>query len=112
MKNKFAQAGIQVTSSAREEFSSDVAVWDISGETDGTTTIKWFFEMEVRNYGIKSFYLIVPDQEITIDWEKKSQEKLEIKDVEAEFMVDGEFTGITLIPKTLEHSSGKWTLKF
>ena len=77
--------------------------------------LRWNLELDMRQYGIKSFDISVPDQTLTIDvsiWgEDTDIEKeitLDVKDVLVER--NGENDG--LVPNTLEFYKGKWKLVF
>lgn len=78
--------------------------------------LRWDLELEMREYGIKSFIITVPDQQISVDirvWgdDDDTFETLtfDIKDViiEREEGVLG-----SLAPHTLEFFKGKWKLVF
>lgn len=77
--------------------------------------LRWNLELEMRQYGIKSFIITVPDQTVTIDlnvWnddnDTQEQITLEIKDVVVELSGGSD----QLIPSSLEFYKGKWTLNF
>jgi hypothetical protein len=91
---------------------------DRAGNYDVVTehvNLRWDLEIEMRQYGIKSFIITVPDQTISVDlnvWgdEEDHQEeiKMEIKDVVVER--NGDFDG--LVPRSLEYYKGQWKLVF
>ena len=77
--------------------------------------LRWTLEMEMRQYGIKSFDITVPDQKITVNliiWgdEEDTEETLtlDVKDVIVER--SGDFDG--LVPRSLELYDGKWKVVF
>lgn len=81
-----------------------------------TVNLTWDLELEMRNYGIKSFIVTVPDQKITVylniwgDDEDIEQEiVLDVKDVE--IVLDSKELG-SLFPHSLELYKGKWKLVF
>jgi hypothetical protein len=81
-----------------------------------TVNLTWDLELEMRNYGIKSFIVTVPDQKITVylniwgDDEDTEQEiVLDVKDVE--IVRDSKELG-SLFPHSLEFYKGKWKLVF
>ncbi len=77
--------------------------------------LRWNLELEMRQYGVKSFIITVPDQQITVSlnvWgdDEDTQEELtlDIKDV----IVERNDVGDSLIPHALEYYKGKWKLVF
>jgi hypothetical protein len=81
--------------------------------------IKWQFNVEHRSWGVKSIYIIVPDQNLQVCWSQENpvtgdcedvDETVEIKDCEVEF--DIAVTGETIYPSELVVSDGKFTLRF
>jgi phage-related protein len=80
-----------------------------------TTNIRWNLELELRNYGIKGFYVTVPAQTITLfvtvwgdDEDIEKELTVEIKGVEVEVENDG----FPTVPHTLSMSDGDFTLHF
>lgn len=78
--------------------------------------LRWNLDLEMREYGIKSFIITVPDQTLNVTlriWgeEEDSFEELtlELKDVTIE-KNEGELG--SLVPHTLEFYKGKWKLVF
>lgn len=77
--------------------------------------LRWDLEFEMRQYGVKSFIITVPDQSITIDlniWgdddDTQEELKFDIKDV----LIERSSTSDSLFPKSLEFYKGKWKLVF
>lgn len=79
------------------EFTTEVDINIIGSHNiqsgGGKTKIKWKLELEMREYGIKSFIITVPDQVVTSDvWryneetdeEYAETETIELKDVDVE----------------------------
>ena len=78
--------------------------------------LRWDLELEMRQYGIKSFIITVPDQKINLsvnvwgeDDDSHEDLTLDVKDVIVEIQ-EGELG--SLIPHTLEFYKGKWKLVF
>ena len=105
------------------EFTTEVDI-DIIGSHNiqsggGKTKIKWKLELEMREYGIKSFIITVPDQVVTSDvWryneetdeEYQEEVSVELKDVKID---TGSMSGLyELSPCKLEVYQGKATLEF
>lgn len=120
---------------ASETFRSPVAVEDLYmkqllGHEEiaftKETTIQWQLDLEMREWGVKSVYVTVPDQVINLDYEYfqeesapgagddgyiKDSKKVQISDVQVEGLDRTGFDG--LAPQILEYTSdGKWTLDF
>ena len=79
------------------------------------TNIRWNLELEMRNYGIKGFSVLVPAQTVTLfvtiwgdDQDTEKELTLNIEDVEVEVADDG----FPTVPHTLSMSEGSWTLHF
>ena len=110
------------------EFNTNVDV-EIIGtfnekSASGKAKVKWNFEIEMRERGIKGFSITVPDQTITLDVERYDEDKdeeytetitLELKDVK----IDSSFGHsskdiqyLSLIPLKLEKYKGKFELIF
>lgn len=92
----------------------------------GKVTIKWVFEIEMRNYGVKNISIHVPDQEVTTyvtryneetDEEYDAPVKLELKNVKVESFLEGyekltSYLSGGIYPKELEIWKNKATLSF
>lgn len=85
----------------------------------GKTLIEWTVDIEMREYGIKSFGLSVPDQEITTmvwkyneetDEEYEEELTLQVKDVKIHVSDCARLDG--LAPVKLELWQNKYTLEF
>jgi hypothetical protein len=77
--------------------------------------LRWNLELEMRDYGVKSFIITVPEQTVTIDvtvWGEDGDTveplTLEIKNVCIEH--SGRLDQI--VPSHLEYIRGQWTLNF
>lgn len=78
--------------------------------------LRWNVEFEMRQYGIKSTIITIPDQQVTLSvnvWgdEDDSYEEvtLDIKDV----VIERTGTGFdSLVPQKLEFYKNKWTVTF
>ena len=78
-------------------------------------TIRWDLELEMRNFGIKSFIVTVPEQKINVSlniWDDNEDFGkdlvLDVKDV----IVERNGNSDQLIPSILEFYQGKWKLVF
>lgn len=105
------------------EFTTDIEL-QITGSHNvesggGDTKIKWKLELEVREYGIKSFIVIVPDQTITsavwryneeTDEEYQEDVTIELKDVKVNVADCSRLDGLQ--PVELEIYHGRATLEF
>lgn len=68
-------------------FTSEVEFRDEGKDRTTKGKIKWCFEMEMREWGVKDFVVSVPEQEVELDWieeddegeEKTSEELLSIE---------------------------------
>ena len=84
--------------------------------------VRWSFELEMRDWGIKTAYVSVPDQDVTLvyevekelpdnDFEYVQQEKvIHLANVQADY--EEAKWGHSLVPVSLSEYSGKWTLEF
>jgi len=91
-------------------------------ETIQPISIRWSLELEMREWGVKSTYVSVPDQDITLvyqiekdlgndDFEYVDQEKtIHLTNVQAEF--ENARWSHSLVPTALSEYGGKWTLEF
>ena len=77
--------------------------------------LRWNLEFEMRQYGVKSFIITVPDQTVTVFlnvWgdENDTEEELtlDINNV----IVERNGESDQLIPSSLEFYKGKWKLVF
>ena len=77
--------------------------------------ILWNLEFETRQYGLRSFIITVPDQQITLsvnvwgdDEDTHEDVTLDIKDV----VIEEPTTFGSIFPKSLEFYKGKWKLVF
>lgn len=77
--------------------------------------LRWDLELEMRQYGVKSFIITVPDQKINLsvnvwgeDDDSHEDVTLEVKDV----LVEQPTNLSQLIPSSLEYYKGKWKLVF
>lgn len=78
--------------------------------------LRWNLELEVRQYGIKSTIITIPEQKVELsvcvwgdDDDTYENVTLDIKDV----IIERSGTGLdSLIPKKLEYFKNKWTLVF
>ena len=115
------------TAQATEFVTDDVKVDLYSDEFRGMESvqpisIRWSFELEMREWGIKGAYVSVPDQDITLvyqiekdlgnnDFEYVDQEKqIHLTNVQADY--DSAKWGHSLVPVALSEYNGKWTLEF
>jgi hypothetical protein len=119
---------------AAETFTCPVAV-DISGENQllghedvsfmKETAIKWTFELEMREWGVKSVYVSVPDQVINLQYEYFKEESVPgasddgyVKEEKQVQITDAQVEGLdrtgfdSLAPQVLEYRDGKWVLDF
>ena len=79
--------------------------------------LRWSLELEMRQYGVKSFIVTVPDQTFTVslnvwgddDEDTEKEITLEAKDIQVVMREDGISN---MIPSTLECYKGKWRLVF
>lgn len=93
-----------------QEFQSEV---EVNYENlRGKCLIKWFCEMELREWGVKGLYFFVPDQMIStvlVDEEdNETSKEFELKDVRVEEPC--KFVGIC--PQELFFLKGKWKVYF
>jgi len=110
------------------EFTTEVDV-EIIGtfnekSASGRAKVKWRFEMEMRERGVKSFSVYAPDQTISFDVERYDEEKdeeytetitLELKDIEVDSTFGHSSKDIrymSLIPYRLEKYGSKYRLDF
>jgi hypothetical protein len=115
------------TAQATEFTTDDVKVELYSDQFRGMQSvqpisIRWNFELEMRDWGIKNTYVSVPDQDVTLvfevekelednDFEYEQQEKvIQLTNVQADFG-DAKW-GHSLVPVALSEYNGKWTLEF
>jgi hypothetical protein len=79
-------------------------------------TLKWSVEFEMREWGIKSCIITVPEQEITFEIELDERDDFETKTVTVllkEIHTDvSDQICLNLVPRKLEFYRGKWTLSF
>jgi len=105
------------------EFTTEIEL-DITGSHNiqsggGKTKLKWKLELEMREYGIKSFTVIVPDQTITsevwryndeTDEEYQEEITIELKDVKVDHSSCSGLQG--LLPDRLEIWVGRQKVVF
>ena len=108
------------------EFQTDVEVscYDTPKDIDFTTqniTIKWNLELDIRNWGVKDCSIAVPDQVITLIFERWNEEEDSWEDFEKEVQLkdikidcgDAENIGnIMICPSELEIDESGATLRF
>lgn len=96
----------------------DISLEDLENHDVETKKVNlyWNLELEMRQYGVKSFIITVPDQKLNISLNMWGEAEdfgkeitLDVEDVLIEH--DGEFFS-SIIPKTLEYYKGKWKLVF
>jgi len=74
-------------------------------------TVKWYFDMEMRDYGVKGFNFVVPDQSVTVYNDETDEEKvLNINNVNISTYKRDEFNGLYL--DQLSFYKGKWSADF
>ena len=120
---------------AAQEFTSEVSV-DIYGKGEllghkeigsiGNVNIKWQFELEMREWGVKNVYVHVPDQQVQLTYDYWKDESVVgaaddgyIQEDKVVAITNVQCTGLdhaswdsVLTPQTLEYNSGKWTVDF
>lgn len=93
---------------------------ELENPANGKATIAWGMEIEARNWGVKNFSIIVPEQTITcvverfdFDTEEETEEEitLEIKDVIVS-MEENRLDLIHLLPHTLKKYKNQFELEF
>lgn len=101
----------------REEFETEVEIDDEDKKREAKATIKWKADFECRSWGIKSIYIIIPDQKLSVCWKTFSEEEdtyedaeLEIKDCKYE--LDVHVNGEVICPERLVISDGEFLLQF
>lgn len=77
--------------------------------------LRWNLELEMRQYGVKSFIVTVPDQTFTVslniwgdDEDTEKEIVIDVKDV----LVENDSDLNSLVPHTLSFYKGKWKLIF
>lgn len=90
--------------------------WD--SEYNAKVDIKWSLELEARSYGIKSFIVTVPEQDIHFSIVKEGlgeeddyPEDITIRLTTVAVGEPGEWTG-TFAPSALNFYKDKWRLEF
>lgn len=93
---------------------------ELENPANGKATIAWGMEIETRNWGVKNFSIIVPEQTVTcvverfdFDTEEETEEEitLEIKDVIVN-MEENRLDLIHLLPHTLKKYKNQFELEF
>lgn len=110
------------------EFTTEVEIAIIGNTVEnsgsGKAKVRWMLELEVREYGVKSFVIVVPDQTVELEVERYNFDTdeeynefvvLELKDVQ----VDSSFHHsskdikyLDLIPTELEKYGDRYELRF
>ena len=110
------------------EFKTKIVVemdyYDIFGLSDVNADdckaeVKWNFELEMREWGVKSVLVTVPEQIIEIEGEYYSDEDEEycsftkkVRLAEVEVNLSEVEWDKCLQPKWIEQYKGKWTMEF
>lgn len=88
---------------------------------DTKVNLKYQIDMDVRNWGIQSIYVTVPDQEIKFRVEMDEGEEAEVKDVTfkvtkanvvLEMKSDGDKNHVSFMPHELTIHKGKVFVRF
>jgi hypothetical protein len=97
----------------------DLEIFDSYGFHDAyaKTRVTWSLDLEMREYGVKSILIIVPDQKISLSHVKDEYEgdllydnAIEIEITDIDDIVVGDMS--TIIPKKLTIIDNKATLEF
>jgi hypothetical protein len=105
---------------ANETFHTDVELsTDDSGSVRGQVKLKWSYEIEARDYGIKGISVIIPEQKIayTVEETDEDGEDVEVEKTltlanpKVEYEGSSEH-GLALFPTLIEVWRGKVTVTF
>lgn len=101
------------------EVDMDIIGDHVTEPASGKIDIKWQLDLEMREYGVKSFSITVPDQEITATVTKYNEETdeeyeeditVKLENVETELNTNGHYD--SLYPDRLEIHMNRATLEF
>lgn len=105
------------------EFETEVDIDNQDKKYETKGTIKWSLDFECRSWGVKSFYISIPEQKIDVSYTKEVfnaeeddfdyedvDEVLEIKNCTYDLKVND--TGEVICPQTLLVLDGEFELQF